>query len=40
MLLTIRRRITAMFYFIASVIQLGKPPEGAKLNISGQIPLH
>lgn len=37
MLLTIRRRITAVFYFIALVIQLWKPPEGVELNFSGQI---
>lgn len=28
-----------VFYFIALVIQLWKPPEGVELNFSGQIPL-
>jgi hypothetical protein len=38
MLLTIRRRITTVFYFIALVILLWKPPEGVELNFTGQIP--
>lgn len=39
MILTIRRRIIAVFYFIALVIQLWKPPEGVEFNFSGHIPM-
>lgn len=38
MLLTMRRRNTTVFYFIALEMQLWKPPEGAEGNSSGQIP--
>lgn len=38
MLLTMRRRNTTVFYFIALEMQLWKPPEGAEENSNGHIP--